>query len=148
LRRRASSRLDHCVTPSALGDAVVIETPRWDPTLFKVHFGLVTLKGYTKGEHVLRVRGDRAQHRRRCTPLPGTPTTPSAKPPTTCPSSEASTSLSNPVTAGATTHHLRLLAPWPPCSPCVPRSSPDPGRPAQPTTRTKTRELDRRRPRL
>jgi len=33
---------------------VVIETPRHDLTLFKVHFGLVTLKGYTKGEHVLR----------------------------------------------------------------------------------------------
>ena len=34
--------------------AVVIEKPRWDLTLFKVHFGLLTLKGYTKGEHVLR----------------------------------------------------------------------------------------------
>src|SRR4029453_4495498 len=34
--------------------AVVIERPRWDLTLFKVHFGLLTLKGYTKGEHVLR----------------------------------------------------------------------------------------------
>jgi hypothetical protein len=34
--------------------AVVIETPRWDLTLFKVHFGHLTLKGYTKGEHVLR----------------------------------------------------------------------------------------------
>jgi hypothetical protein len=34
--------------------AAVIETPRWDLTLFKVHFGLLTLKGYTKGEHVLR----------------------------------------------------------------------------------------------
>ncbi len=34
--------------------AVVIETPRYDLTLFKVHFGLLTLKGYTKGEHVLR----------------------------------------------------------------------------------------------
>jgi hypothetical protein len=34
--------------------AVVIETPRWDLTLFKVHFGLLTLKGYTKGERVLR----------------------------------------------------------------------------------------------
>ena len=33
---------------------IVIETPRWDLTLFKVHFGLLTLKGYTKGEHVLR----------------------------------------------------------------------------------------------
>jgi hypothetical protein len=34
--------------------AAVIETPRWDLTLFKVHYGLLTLKGYTKGEHVLR----------------------------------------------------------------------------------------------
>ena len=34
--------------------AAVIETPRWDLTIFKVHFGLLTLKGYTKGEHVLR----------------------------------------------------------------------------------------------
>lgn len=32
----------------------MIEKPRWDLTLFKVHFGLLTLKGYTKGEHVLR----------------------------------------------------------------------------------------------
>ena len=35
-------------------EAVVIERPRWNLTLFKVHFGLLTLKGYTKGEHVLR----------------------------------------------------------------------------------------------
>jgi hypothetical protein len=34
--------------------AVVIERPRWNLTLFKIHFGLLTLKGYTKGEHVLR----------------------------------------------------------------------------------------------
>src|SRR6266508_1671790 len=34
--------------------AVVIERPRWNLTLFKVHFGLLTLKGYTKGEYVLR----------------------------------------------------------------------------------------------
>ena len=34
--------------------AVVIERPQWNLTLFKVHFGLLTLKGYTKGEHVLR----------------------------------------------------------------------------------------------
>ncbi len=33
----------------------MIETPRWDLTLFKVHFGRLTLKGYTKGEHVLRL---------------------------------------------------------------------------------------------
>jgi hypothetical protein len=32
----------------------MIETPRYDLTMFKVHFGLVTLKAYTKGEHVLR----------------------------------------------------------------------------------------------
>jgi hypothetical protein len=32
----------------------MIETPRWDLTPFKVHFGLLTLKGYTKGEHMLR----------------------------------------------------------------------------------------------
>jgi len=32
----------------------VIETPRYDLTLFKVHFGLLTLKGCTKGERVLR----------------------------------------------------------------------------------------------
>jgi hypothetical protein len=35
--------------------AVVIEKPRWDLTWFKVHFGRLTLKAYTKGEHVLRV---------------------------------------------------------------------------------------------
>jgi len=34
--------------------AVVTETPRWDLTLCKVHFGRLTLKGDTKGEHVLR----------------------------------------------------------------------------------------------
>lgn len=34
--------------------AAMIETPRYDLTLFKVHFGLLTLKAYTKGEHVLR----------------------------------------------------------------------------------------------
>jgi hypothetical protein len=33
---------------------VVIEKPRWDLTIFKVHFGLLTLKAYSKGEHVLR----------------------------------------------------------------------------------------------
>jgi hypothetical protein len=34
--------------------AVVIERPAYDLTKFKVHFGLLTLKGYTKGERVLR----------------------------------------------------------------------------------------------
>ena len=32
----------------------VLETPAWDLTVFKVHFGLLTLKGCTKGERVLR----------------------------------------------------------------------------------------------
>jgi hypothetical protein len=32
----------------------VIETPQYGLTIFKVHFGALTLKGYTKGEHVLR----------------------------------------------------------------------------------------------
>ena len=34
--------------------AVVIEKPRWNLTIFKVHFGYLTLKAYTKGERVLR----------------------------------------------------------------------------------------------
>jgi hypothetical protein len=34
--------------------AATIETPRYDLTLFKVHFGLLTAKGYTKVERVLR----------------------------------------------------------------------------------------------
>ncbi len=33
---------------------IVIERPRWDLTIFKVHFGLLTLKACSKGEHVLR----------------------------------------------------------------------------------------------
>ena len=31
-----------------------METPAYDLTKFKVHFGNLTLKGYTKGEHALR----------------------------------------------------------------------------------------------
>jgi hypothetical protein len=34
--------------------AVVVERPAYDLTLFKVHFGNLTLKAYSKGEHVLR----------------------------------------------------------------------------------------------
>ena len=47
--------------------AVVIERPRWNLTLFKVHFGLLTLKGYTKGEHVLRFEAI-VHNTGRCTP--------------------------------------------------------------------------------
>ena len=42
--------------------AVMIEKPRWDLTLFKVHFGLLTLKGYTQRRTCTALRGDRAQH--------------------------------------------------------------------------------------
>jgi hypothetical protein len=41
-------------TSSSSRTEVVVETPRYDLTLFKVHFGALTLKAYTKGEHVLR----------------------------------------------------------------------------------------------
>jgi hypothetical protein len=41
-------------TEPSLKLAVVIERPKYDLTVFKVHFGLLTLKGYTKGERVLR----------------------------------------------------------------------------------------------
>ncbi|HEY5224295.1 MAG TPA: hypothetical protein VIJ18_14765 [Microbacteriaceae bacterium] len=32
----------------------MIEKPKWNLTIFKINFGKITLKGYTKGEHVLR----------------------------------------------------------------------------------------------
>ncbi|MET8354998.1 hypothetical protein [Micromonospora sp. NPDC005206] len=32
----------------------MIETPRYDLTWFKVSFGRLAVKAYTKGEHVLR----------------------------------------------------------------------------------------------
>jgi hypothetical protein len=34
--------------------AAVTEAPKYGLTIFKAHFGALTLKGYTKGEHVLR----------------------------------------------------------------------------------------------
>ncbi len=40
----------------------MIETPGYDLTVFKVHFGALTLKGYTKGEHVLRFEAVVPQH--------------------------------------------------------------------------------------
>lgn len=44
----------HGSSEPSLQLAAMIETPRYDLTLFKVHFGLLTLKAYTKGERVLR----------------------------------------------------------------------------------------------
>jgi hypothetical protein len=49
---KARPHRDRASGPPSL--AVVIETPRYDLTLFKLHFGRLTLKGYTKGERVLR----------------------------------------------------------------------------------------------
>jgi hypothetical protein len=34
---------------------VVVETPAYDVTIFKVHYGKMTLKIYSKGEHALRI---------------------------------------------------------------------------------------------
>jgi hypothetical protein len=34
---------------------VVVETPAYDVTIFKIHYGKMTLKIYSKGEHVLRI---------------------------------------------------------------------------------------------
>lgn len=34
---------------------VVVERPKYDLTVFKIHFGKITVKCYTKGEHVLRI---------------------------------------------------------------------------------------------
>jgi len=34
---------------------VVVERPAYDLTVFKIHFGKLTVKMYTKGEHVLRI---------------------------------------------------------------------------------------------
>jgi hypothetical protein len=42
--------------------AVVIERPRWNLTVFKVHFGLLTLKGLHQRRARAALRGDRAQH--------------------------------------------------------------------------------------
>ena len=38
----------------ARGVAVTLERPGYSLTVFKLHFGQLTLKGYTKGERVLR----------------------------------------------------------------------------------------------
>lgn len=43
-KRRSKSRCE-----------VVVERPTYDLTVFKVHFGRLTLKSYTKGERVLRI---------------------------------------------------------------------------------------------
>jgi hypothetical protein len=51
-KRRPNWRWKHHVPPRVV---VVIETLAYDLTVFKVHFGNLTLKAYTKGERVLRI---------------------------------------------------------------------------------------------
>ncbi|MGZ6640085.1 MAG: hypothetical protein ACXVII_45695 [Solirubrobacteraceae bacterium] len=55
-RRRTGVWAGLAILGQELSDqqAVVIEKPRWNLTIFKVHFGHLTLKAYTKGERVLR----------------------------------------------------------------------------------------------
>ena len=50
LKRRPTRRRGH--TPPR--EEIVIERPQYDLTVFKIHFGKLTLKLYTKGERVLR----------------------------------------------------------------------------------------------
>lgn len=45
--RRTAKSLPRC--------EVVVERPEYDLTVFKIHFGKITAKIYTKGEHVLRI---------------------------------------------------------------------------------------------
>jgi len=45
----------HRARPAAPRLVVVVETLAYDLTVFKVHFGNLTLKAYTKGERVLRI---------------------------------------------------------------------------------------------
>ena len=49
--RKGRPHRDRKVTPRL---EAVIETPAYDLTIFKLHFGKLTLKAYTKGEGVLR----------------------------------------------------------------------------------------------
>jgi hypothetical protein len=51
-KRRPNWRWKHHVPPRVV---VVVETLAYDLTVFKVHFGNLTLKAYTKGERVLRI---------------------------------------------------------------------------------------------
>jgi len=50
----AKARPRHISGAKAPRVEVVVETPTYDLTVFKLHFGKLTLKAYTKGEHVLR----------------------------------------------------------------------------------------------
>ena len=51
----AKARPHHDRVNNASEIGIVIERPRYGLTWFKVHFGLLQAKAYTKGEHVLRL---------------------------------------------------------------------------------------------
>ena len=42
--------------------ATTIARPAYDLTIFKIHFGLLTVKAYTKGERVLRLEAITHKH--------------------------------------------------------------------------------------
>lgn len=48
-------RPSRCKRVKAPRCEVVVERPEYDLTVFKIHFGKLTVKMYTKGEHVLRI---------------------------------------------------------------------------------------------
>jgi len=57
----------HRTRHSAPRFEVVVETLAYDLTVFKIHFGNLTLKAYTKGEHVLRIEATAQNtHELRC----------------------------------------------------------------------------------
>jgi hypothetical protein len=58
----------------------VVETPSYDLTILKLHFGKLTLKAYTKGEHVLRFEACSQHQGAALRPTPGP--FPSHRPPT------------------------------------------------------------------
>ena len=60
VRREATTPPDRAELSPRL--AAMIETPGYDLTIFKVHFGLLTLKALHQRRTRAAVRGDRAQH--------------------------------------------------------------------------------------
>jgi len=98
--------------------AALIETPTYDLTNFKVHFGRLTLKAYTKGEHVLRVEA--IAHNTSTSSAAGSWTAGATSPPASptwlsgsAPPSTASTSRSSPTESSISCppHHSSA----PPC---------------------------------
>lgn len=53
LGRKQRPRIHHA-RKAAVYEEIVVETPKHNLTVFRLHFGALTLKGYTKGERTLR----------------------------------------------------------------------------------------------